>query len=272
MKIEGSIVLEEVADQLKIDLPKLVAGCAFWSPVNAEPTKAVHPHIRRARSGEKPKTVTSDAIRLDDSTYANKVLKDKISHLGKFNGFAVCHIWPQTCYDVRYHTMPANLVLLPRELAGLTDHNRAVEQCLQYRAWELYNWFPDGQAQPEKPTNYPDNWRTPVQKSVLTKLPVTQKSNADRNGTGHDVLPIVLDPTDPDEFRNAFIAQRRAIMSIYFVDGRIEEEEWLCQRFSPSSNVNGNLRSKAKFRSNEWWRLGIAKVIVKVVASGIRAK
>jgi len=132
--INGTVVLEKVADQLNIDLLKLVAGCAFWSPVDAGATKAKHPHIRRARSGEKPKTVTPEGIRLDDNTSANKVLKDRLSHLGKFEGFAVCHIWPQTCYQERYHTMPANLVLLPRELAGLTDHNRAVEQCLQYRA------------------------------------------------------------------------------------------------------------------------------------------
>jgi hypothetical protein len=103
-------------------------------------------------------------------------------------------------------------------------------------------------------------------------LPVTRISNADQNGSGRYVLPLVLDPSDPDNFRNAFIAKGRAIMSIYFEDGRIEEEEWLCQRFGPSSNVIGNLRSKAKFRSSEWRRLGITKVIVKVVASGIRAK
>jgi hypothetical protein len=263
MKIEGSIVLEEVVKQLHIDLPKLVAGCAFWSPVNAESTKAVHPHIRRARSGEVPRTVTSKAIRLDDNTFANKVLKNKVSHLGKFEGFAVCHIWPQTCYDERYHTMPANLVLLPRELAGLTDHSRVVEQCLQYRAWELYNWYPEGQVQPEKPNGYPDNWRVPVSKPVATKRSVNNMSVS-----SHEVLSIVLVPSDPEKFRNAFIAKGRAIMSIYFEDGRIEDDEWLCQRFGPLSNVIGNLRSKAKFRSSVWRDLGITKVIVKIPCEG----
>lgn len=259
MKIFGSIVVEEVADQLNIDLAKLVAGCAFWSPVNAESTKAVHLHIRRARSGEIPKTVTPEGIRLDDNTYANKVLKDRMSHLGKFYGFAVCHIWPETCYDVRYHTMPANLVLLPRELAGLTDHNRTVEQCLQYRAWQLYNWYPDGKDKPEEPAKYPENWRMPVPKPASTKRPVKENLNS-----GHDILPIDLDPSDRNKFREAFVAKGRAMMSIYFEDGRIEEEAWLCQRFGPTSNVIGNLRSKAKFRTGTWQRLGIAKVIVKI--------
>lgn len=272
MKIEGSIVLQEVVDQLHIDLPKLVAGCAFWSPVNAEPTKAVHPDIRRARSGEEPRTVTSEAIRLDDNTFANKVLKNKVSHLGKFEGFAVCHIWPKTCYDERYHTMPANLVLLPRELAGLTDHNRPVEQCLQYRAWELYNWYPDGQVQPKRPTNYPDNWREPKPKPISTKLSGTKPSSSDKNGRGCDVLPIALVPSDPDEFRHAFIAKGRATMSIYFQDGRVKDDVWLCQRFGMSSNVIGNIRSKTKFRSGEWQRLGITKVIVKIPCEGDGAK
>jgi hypothetical protein len=272
MKIIGSLVLEEVADQLNIDLPKLVAGCAFWSPVNAAPTKAVHPHIRRARSGEEPRTVTPEAIRLDDNTYANKVLKDKVSHLGKFAGFAVCHIWPQTCYDERYHTMPANLVLLPRELAGLTDHHREVEQCLQFRAWELYGWYPDGQAQPVMPANYPDNWRVPVPKPISTKQSNTKTFFPNQNGRGRDVLPIILNPSDPDEFRHAFIAKGRAMMSIYFADGRVETEEWLCQRFGPTSNVIGNLRSKSKFRSGEWQRLGITKVIVTIPCEGGVAK
>ncbi len=272
MKIEGSVVLAEVADQLNIDLPKLVAGCAFWSPINAAPTKAAHPHIRRARSGEARGTLTSEGVRLDDNTYANKVLKDNASHLGDFVGFAVCHIWPLTCYDVRYHTMPANLVLLPQELAGLTDHNRAVEQCLQYRAWELYGWYPDGQMQPEKPTNYPDNWREPVPRSILAKLSSTRPSSFDKNGQGRDVLPIVLNPSDPDKFRHVFMAMGRAILSIYFADGRVEEEEWLCQRFVPTSNVKGNLRSRAKFRSGVWQRLGITKVIVTIPCEGGGAK
>ena len=271
MKINGAVVLEEVADQLNIDLPKLVAGCAFWSPVDAGATKAVHPHIRRARSGEKPKTVTPEGIRLDDNTSANKVLKDRLSHLGKFEGFAVCHIWPQTCYQERYHTMPANLVLLPRDLAGLTDHNRAVEQCLQYRAWKLYGWYPEDKAEPEKPANYPDNWREPVPKPISTKPSGTRASRSSPTERGRDVLPIVLSPIDPDAFRDAFIKQGRARISIHYEDGRVEDEAWLCRRFGPSSNVIGNLRTKSKFRSGVWRRLGITKVIVSVPDEGVAA-
>lgn len=268
MRIEGSIVLQEVVDQLNIDLPKLVSGCAYWCPVNAAPTKAVHPNIRRARSGEARGTVTSEGIRLDDNTFANKALKAKVSHLGEFKGFAVCHIWPKTCYDERYHTMPANLILLPQELAGLTDHNRAIEHCLQYRAWELYSWYPEGQTQPVKPINYPDNWREPVSKPTSTEPSSSKPLSSDENRLVRVILPILLNPSDPDEFRHAFMAQGRANVAIYFADGRVEEEGWMCQRFVPTSSVKGNLRSKAKFRSGVWQRLGIAKVIVTIPSEG----
>lgn len=185
--ISGVTILAQVVDGLKIDLPALVAGCAFWSPVNAAATKAVRPDVRRARAGEERRKRTSEGILLDDNTAANKVAKAMVSHLGKFEGFAVCHIWPQTCYDPRYHTMPANLVLLPRELAGLTDHNRAVQQCLQYRGWELYGWYPEGQAQPVKPDNYPENWREVVlQVAVPARPPQAQGGTLPQFGGSKD--------------------------------------------------------------------------------------
>lgn len=262
--IKGALVLNEAVESLDIDLAALVAACAFWSPADADATKPAYPHVRRARSGEKRGTETPDGLRLDDNTFANRVSKAALSHLGKFEGFAVCHIWPQTCYDEGYHTMPANLVLLPRALAGLTDHHPAVEQCLQYRAWELYKWFPDGQPQPEKPANYPGNWREPASKPTSVKPSGTRGRQSNHNGQGRDVLPIILDPSDPDAFRTAFIKRGLAKMSIHYGDGRTEEETWLCQRFGPSSNVIGNLRSKAKFRSGEWQRIGITKVVVEI--------
>ncbi|HWQ55093.1 MAG TPA: hypothetical protein VN442_15505 [Bryobacteraceae bacterium] len=43
-----------------------------------------------------------------------------------FQNCAVCHIWPNSCYDERYHTCVANLVLLPSALASLTDFDPQV--------------------------------------------------------------------------------------------------------------------------------------------------
>jgi hypothetical protein len=60
----------------------------------------------------------------------------------------------------------------------------------------------------------------------------------------------------------------RAIVSIYFLDVRVEDDEWLCQRFGTSSNALGNLHSKEKFHSGVWLRPGIAKVIVTKPCEG----
>ena len=113
---------------------------------------------------------------LDDNTYANIAIKSAI-RVGlenkyqsleylynsdtKLRDFEACHIWPNTCYDARYHTSVANLVLLPRPLAGLTDHCEAVKKILQYKAWELFKWKPEGALQPNKPKDYNKlKWRS----------------------------------------------------------------------------------------------------------------
>lgn len=57
--------------------------------------------------------------------------------------------------------MIANLVLIPRALAGLTDHRQAMQTILQYRAYELYGWHPDEQPTPKSPPNFRENWRNP---------------------------------------------------------------------------------------------------------------
>lgn len=106
---------------------------------------------------ERRPTVTDETwgkIRLDDNTFANEAIKraileglDNPDSYGKdksiFKGFEACHIWDKTCYDVRYHTSVANLVLLPRPLAGLTDHCDAVKKLLQYEAWRRFGFKPD---------------------------------------------------------------------------------------------------------------------------------
>jgi hypothetical protein len=255
--ISGNAVLQEVVQQLKISLPALIAGAAFWAPPTSSATTAKYPNVRRARKGDRPGPV---GVVLDDNTKANLALKQALSHLGKFRDFAVCHIWPKTCYDQRYHTMPANLVILPRELAGLTDHNREIEQCLQYRAWELYGWHPEEEPQPTKPDNYPDNWREPADlpKESLKKPRIVRSGFGSRS----DVLPIELHPSDPAAFRDKFIRGGVATILTYYGD-RVEESIWECKRFSKSSNVIGNLRSRHDFRNDRWQELGITKVVVR---------
>lgn len=119
--------------------------------------------VKRAKSGQKNEKYVEETIkghkikvRLDSNNYANKAIKEAIladlkekhgdlykdSTYRKFKDFEACHIWDETCYDARYHTSVANLVLLPRGLAGLTDHYSEVKKMLQYEAWRRFNFLP----------------------------------------------------------------------------------------------------------------------------------
>lgn len=72
-----------------------------------------------------------------------------------FKDYEVCHVWDKPT-DRRYYASIKNLVLMPRALAQLTDHNEEVKALLRRRAYELFNKFvPKGEKVP-KSTYYKD--------------------------------------------------------------------------------------------------------------------
>lgn len=163
-------MLLEAANRHQIHLSVLVAETGLWvhPDVHARIVRetgkpAMFPHVRRARIGQGEKRgQVIDGIRLDDNSYANVALKRALGlHRLQLEGFEVCHIWPRTCYDQRFHTAIANMVLLPRSLAALSDHDLEIQASLQYRAYELYGWYPEGADVPVQPAFYPTNWREP---------------------------------------------------------------------------------------------------------------
>ena len=131
-----------------------------------------HYTVKRTKESKKG-GFDAEGVRLDDNTYANRAIKTAVlkgvKHYGiyttskrLFHGYEACHIWPETCYDARYHTSVGNIVLLPREVAGLTDHCQAVEELLKYEAWERFRFKPIGEDIPTKPKYYNDIvWRNP---------------------------------------------------------------------------------------------------------------
>ena len=169
MTLNADILLHRALEKHKIRLSVLVAEIALWADpevhrilIAENTTGCFFPYTRRFKRGtDEIRGTVVNGIRLDDNTYANRAIKQAIGADINAIGFEACHIWPNSCYDERYHTVIANLVLLPRALASLSDHNKEVCQSLQYRAFELYCWFPREEKQPEKPAFYPDNWRRP---------------------------------------------------------------------------------------------------------------
>ena len=175
-EVDAGKHLENKVRELGIDFARLIAATAFFAP-KPETMAAAYTN-RRARPGQgerrgmvvrEPHPGTGEVVevRLDDNSYANLATKNAMGQRKNFVGFEACHIWPKSCYDVRYHTLVQNLVLLPRAIASLTDHDEHVKACLKYRAFELFGWYPGRESEdrakppanpPPKPDHYPDKW------------------------------------------------------------------------------------------------------------------
>jgi len=169
--LDGLILYREAAARHKIHLSLLVAETSNWaSPdVHLRLTQengvgTYFPNVRRCRpkTGERKGQILGGE-RLDDNSYANHAIKQAAGIVrSSIRGFEACHIWPQSCYDSRCHTVIANLVLLPRPLAGLSDHDPEIRTALQFRAFELFNWCPPDQIPPTRPAFFPTTWSSPM--------------------------------------------------------------------------------------------------------------
>lgn len=167
-RVNADDLIDKAIRKYNIDFGKLIAATSIWANkevheylLKENGTGAWRPNIRRFRKKEKRRTYI-DGIFLDDNTYVNKFIKTALGFdQDKFINFEVCHIWENTCYDPRYHSTIANLVLLPRSLAGLSDHNQNISDILKYRSYKLYKWKPSERSEPTRPDNYPNNWNTP---------------------------------------------------------------------------------------------------------------
>ena len=117
---------------IEAQLINIIAATSIWVNPDRISLSPVYPYTKRGRAKEKGKVV--DGIRIDDNTYANVAIKKAISGSIDFKNYRVCHIWPGTTYDERYLTLLANLILIPRILANLSDYFSAVIDVLKYRS------------------------------------------------------------------------------------------------------------------------------------------
>ena len=108
----------------------------------------------------------------DENSYANRFIKTAIlnSYPIKFRGYGhrtfvdyeACHIWSNPDCPCYYSSIP-NLVLLPRAIAGITDHFQPAKELFQYRSVDLFGYLPKCSITsgcrynitiPSKPKNY----------------------------------------------------------------------------------------------------------------------
>lgn len=236
--INASDLLLAAVKRHNIHLSILVAETGLWahpdfhtSLLEKTGSAALFPNVRRVRvaQGETRGQVVN-GVRLDDNTYANVTIKRALG-LGKSAiGFEACHIWPLSCYDERYHTAVANLVLLPRALAGLSDHDSEIQRALQYRALELYDWWPSEMPTPIKPNYYPDNWLLPRPLSILSQTKSSSTKSRIHNESHEMKMNIharlqkwALKPNLKVHKMIAIVAQARSGISRSDLVKRVEE-------------------------------------------------
>ena len=117
----------------------------------------------------------------DDNTQINTKFK-KITNMTGCKNYMTCHIWDDVKVPEVFSAV-ANVVLLPSVIGGLSDHCNEVIQLLQYRAFELYNWYPDIREVPVKPDHYDTlEWQYPkdVDPLALHKTTVSRRSIEER--------------------------------------------------------------------------------------------
>lgn len=245
MIFDGNQITCEATDKLEIDLIALVAETSIWVANTEGISNPVYPNVRRGTKKLTRGQLDENHNKIDDNSYANLAIKKHLKAHGIFKNFAVCHIWPKTCYDPRYHTALCNLILLPRALAGLTDHNEDVIQCVQYRAWELYQWHPENTPKPSKPNKYPSNWKPGLEKISIEK-------NKKYKTRQTEPIPLFIIP-DEGKFRENLKKHNEAFVYLYTKEDLSErvEKTWKAKNFNPESNLANNIRSRSDVRSGQ---------------------
>lgn len=95
-----------------------------------------------------------------------------------------------------------------------------------------------------------------------SKTPSPNEENIEHNNS--DRLSIELEPMNVDDFKKLLLEKKEAQITVHYQNGEQEVKRWVAARFTQTSNVFGNLRSRPDFRQGNWQEKGISKVTVKV--------
>ncbi|WP_043586734.1 hypothetical protein [Geminisphaera colitermitum] len=173
MPIDPNQLISDTENAKGVKLAEFIAATSVWASLETYqhvityfPDGCLVPNTRRARWGD----TLPDGVNFDSNQQASAAIRLLTGIPRSKSGFSACHIYEDSCYDTRYHTCVANLVLIPDSLESLTDHYPHVIECLKYRAWELYEWRIEGEiawdasrSSPVLPDGYRLlQWRAPV--------------------------------------------------------------------------------------------------------------
>ena len=162
----GPLALSKILDKSRIILAELVAKTSVWAPFAYHQAckssdgkcYAKNPRIRMKRNTEVIESGNTTVPTGDN--YPDRQMKEmgRECYKQNFQGYTACHIWRTKRKKSECYTCFANLVLLPSDLASLSNFSPFILDILKYRSYELYGWVPDGKGIPDKPDNYPTYW------------------------------------------------------------------------------------------------------------------
>ena len=194
-------------------------------------------------------------IRLDDNQYAQNAWTGYTRRpLSRGSGYGLRHIWGNT-HNPDAFTAGWNFCYMPFWAGMLTEDQHPhpeLRDAIKQASWDLY--FRDDPVCP--PPDFVANPGLDLQ-TILGGQPLlilTRDATADVTPSGrastHDaVLPISLDPSPAQVFKEALLRTKQAWIVIAYEDGREEVRLWDADRISSSSNIIGNLRSRSTFRA-----------------------
>lgn len=113
-----------------------------------------------------PYAFGSGKVLLDDNNGPASAFEWAISGFSRVDG-QLNHIYSDS-RNVETYTSMANLCITPSFLAKLTDTDKGIKALLQYRAYDLYGFVPQGRSAPEKPEGYAKLEWHPFPSSVAT--------------------------------------------------------------------------------------------------------
>ena len=136
----------------------LVAQASWWvNPIVYQSIQVVYPKTRRKRGKEKRGQII-DGIRLWNNEPAQKAIwlaldkkKEQI-----YNSH-VCHIYKNSVPDPTHFTNLANMIILPKCLASLSEWE-PITKILKYHSYKTYGYTGPENNIPSVPPYYPDSW------------------------------------------------------------------------------------------------------------------
>lgn len=139
----------------------LLARVSLWvDPVvyRNRKIRVVYPKTRRKKSREKRKEWV-DGAKLWTNEPPQKAFFTAIgSKSSRYKNCNLCHLYEKSVYLPKHYTNLANITVVPKSLASLTECF-PVQEVLKWHSYKLFGYKgPEGKA-PVKPSYYPADWR-----------------------------------------------------------------------------------------------------------------